>query len=175
MASPPRQRLVAAFEALGTASVRELAEHVGRSPESLYFHVRKLVDAGLVEEAGERALERHTERLYRLVATRLRLDGDLAAPGYREALAGTCRSITRATQRDWCRALETDGARLQGPGRNLALHHYHVHLKPADRRRLVGLLEELTTFVLEHNDPARGELHSFTSALAPVADTSGSP
>ena len=42
IASPPRQRLVAALEALGPASVRELAAHLGRSPQSLYFHLRKL-------------------------------------------------------------------------------------------------------------------------------------
>jgi DNA-binding transcriptional ArsR family regulator len=175
MASPARQRIVAGFEALGTASVRELADHLGRSPESLYFHLRKLVDTGLVEDVGERPAGRRPERLYRLVADRLKIAGDLEQPEYRDALAETCRSITRATERDYCRALELGTARLDGAGRNLSLHHFHVHLKPADRRRMVQLLEELTAFVIEHNDPERGDLHSYTAALSPVAPRGDPP
>lgn len=173
IAPPSRQRVVSGLEALGTVSVRDLAAHLGRSAESLYFHLRKLVDCGLVEEMGERRTGRRTERLYRLVAPRLRIAGDLDDPEFRDALAEACRSVTRATERDYCRSLELGNARLHGKGRNLALHHFHVHLKPADRHRMVQLLEELTAFVIEHNDPEGGELHSFTSALSPVAPRPG--
>ncbi len=175
IASPARQRIVAAFEALGTASVRDLAEHLDRSPESLYFHLRKLVDRGLVEDVGERQAGRRMERLYRLVAPRLRIAGDLTRPAYREALADTCRSITRSTERAYCRSLELGTARLHGRGRNLSLQHFHVHLKPVDRHRMVQLIEELTAFVLEHNDPERGDLHSYTAVLSPVAPRHGPP
>jgi DNA-binding transcriptional ArsR family regulator len=169
IASPARQRIVAALEALGTSSVRELADHLGRSPESLYFHLRKLLQCQLVEGVGERPAGRRTERLYRLVASRLRIAGDLDHPEYRDALTETCRSIMRATERDYCRAVEGGIGSLHGRGRNLALHHYHVHLSAADRQRLRQLLEELAVFVIEHNDPERGELHSVTATLSPVA------
>lgn len=168
IASPARQRLVAGLEALGLASVRELATHLGRSSESLYFHLHKLIACGLVVDVGERVVGRRTERLYRLVARRLRIAGDVSDPEFCDALAETCRSITRAAERDYCRALEHDGACLQGRGRNLALHHYHAHLGPQDRRRLVQMLEEVTSFVVEHNDPINGDLYSYTALLAAV-------
>jgi predicted ArsR family transcriptional regulator len=173
IASPVRQRVVSGLEALGTASVRDLAAHLGRSPESLYFHLRKLIRHGLVEDVGERPAGRRTERLYRLVAARLRVAGDLDDSRFRGALAAVCRSAMRATERDYCRALEAGTARLHGRGRNLALHHYHVHLKPADRQHVVKLLEELVGFVIERNDPEHGELHSLTATLAPVARRRG--
>jgi len=169
IAAPPTQRLVAGLEALGTASVRELARHLGRSPQSLYFHLQKLLRAGLVEDVGERGDGRNPERLYRLVATRLRIAGDLEDPEYREALAEISRSVTRAAERDYGRALEHGHARLHGRARNLCLHHYHVHLKPADRQRFVQMIEELTRFVLEHNAPEEGELLSYTALLSPVS------
>jgi hypothetical protein len=34
---------------------------------------------------------------------------------------------------------------------------------------MVQLPDELTAFVIEHNDPEDGELHSYTAALSPVA------
>ena len=168
IASPPRQRLVAALEALGVASARELAARLGRSPQSLYFHLEKLVAAGLVEVAGERPVGRRVEKLYRPVAARLRVAGDLGDPAYRDALAETCRSVSRAARRDYCRALEHEETRLEGPGRNLSMQHYHVHLQPNDRRRLVRMIEELTEFVLAKNDPERGELYSYTALFAPA-------
>lgn len=168
IASPPRQRLVAALEAIGPASVRELAEHLGRSAQSLYFHLRPLVACGLVEEAGERKRDRQTERIYRLVAVRLRIAGDVGDPDYRDAMAEMCRSVARAAERDYCRGLEAERARLHGRARNLSLHHYHVHLTPRDRGRFVKRIEELTEFVLAHNDPEHGELYSYTALFAPT-------
>lgn len=169
LSSPVRQRLVAALESLGTVSVRELAEHLGRRPGSLYFHLEKLVDAGLVLETGTRPAGRRSERLFRLVAPTLRIAGDPERPAFRAALASTCRSVTRAAERDYTRALDAGLGRLRGATRNLCLQHFHVHLTPDKRRRLVQMLEDLTAFVLDHNDPARGDLHSITALLAPVA------
>jgi DNA-binding transcriptional ArsR family regulator len=159
--------LVAALEALGLSSVRELAAHLGRSPQSLYFHLRPLLESGLVEEAGERVVGRRTEHLYRLVGT-LRIAGDVTDPDYGHAMAEMCRSITRAAERDYCRAIEEDGACLLGRRRNLSQHHYHVHLTPRDRSRFLRMLDELDEFLLSHNAPGRGELLSYTALAAPV-------
>ena len=172
IASAPRLRLVSALEALGEASARELGAHLGRSPQSLYFHLQKLVDGGLVEEAGERAVGHRAERVYRLVAKRLRVAGDPSSAPYREALVAMCGSITRAAERDYTRALEHGDTRLRGRGQNVALHHDHVHLTAEHRARVVRMLEELTRYVLDHNEPERGELFSYTAILAPVRRSS---
>ena len=169
IASPPRQRLVSAFEALGDASVRELAAYLGRRPASLYFHLEKLMEAGLVVEVGSRPAAHRREQVYRLIARRLSLRGNLGDPEYGEALADLGRSIARASERDYVRAIEDGHAHLRGPQRNLALHHYHVHLRPRDRQRFVQLLDELADFCIANNDPERGAPLSFTASLAPIS------
>lgn len=159
---------MSAFEALGTTSVRALAEHLGRSAESLYFHIRKLLACGLVVEAGTRPTGRRNEQLYRLVARRLRIAGDPGDADFADAMTQMCSSVLRATERDYSRSLEAGSARLHGAGRNISLQHFHVHLSPQHRRQMVAMIEELTAFVLEHNQPGRGELLSYTTLLSPV-------
>lgn len=64
LCSPLRQDIVDTLAQMGPASVADLAERLGRQPESLYYHVRSLLDVELLLEDGERALPRHKEKLY---------------------------------------------------------------------------------------------------------------
>ncbi|MHC4975682.1 MAG: hypothetical protein ACYTF7_03640 [Planctomycetota bacterium] len=169
LAVPSRLRVMTAFGSLGTATVNDVASHVGRSAESLYFHVRALEECGLLLEAGERVSGGRSERLYRPVAEKIRIAGDITEEGYRGALSSMCGAIARASEREYSRSLESDRARLLGAGRNLAMYHYHVHLKGRDRQRLLRMLEEINTFIIEHNDPANGELYSYGAIFSPVA------
>ena len=47
LVSPFRHHLLRTLSSIGPASVRTLARAVGRSPESLYYHLHALEDAGL--------------------------------------------------------------------------------------------------------------------------------
>jgi len=64
LTSPERRRVLEGLEALGRATVKQLAEHLGRLPESLYYHVRKLGEVDLVVEAERRGSGRRTEVVY---------------------------------------------------------------------------------------------------------------
>jgi DNA-binding transcriptional ArsR family regulator len=72
---PLRYRLFRLLEA--PRSVAELAEGVGMPANRLYYHVRRLVDAGLVRQVDARATGRHTERIYGRAAARITFAGDL--------------------------------------------------------------------------------------------------
>jgi DNA-binding transcriptional ArsR family regulator len=61
LASPARLEIVETFSALGRASARELAAHLGRSPGAVYHHLRALEQAGLVREVARRAGTRRPE------------------------------------------------------------------------------------------------------------------
>lgn len=76
------------FRALETPrSMAELADVVGRPANRLYYHVRLLVDAGLIRQVGTRASGRHTERIFGRAATRVRFTGELQ-PGAPQGLLG---------------------------------------------------------------------------------------
>ena len=61
---PVRLQALVLFER-GPAAVRELADAAGLSPSAAAYHVRRLADAGLIDEAGAR----DGERLWRVRAT----------------------------------------------------------------------------------------------------------
>jgi DNA-binding transcriptional ArsR family regulator len=72
---PLRYRL---FRLLETPrSVAELAADVDMPANRLYYHLRRLVDVGLVRQVDARANGRHTERIYGRAAERLTFSGDL--------------------------------------------------------------------------------------------------
>ena len=50
--STVRQGLIAVLEREGPLTVREMAAHLERTPESLYHHVRVLEEAGLLLDQG---------------------------------------------------------------------------------------------------------------------------
>ena len=58
-------------------TVAELAAEIGMPANRLYYHVKRLVDCGIVQQVDARASGRHTERIYGRVAERIRFSGDL--------------------------------------------------------------------------------------------------
>jgi len=70
---PLRFRLFRLLETPST--VAELADVVGEPANRLYYHVRRLLECGLITQAGARANGRHTERIY--AARRISYAGDL--------------------------------------------------------------------------------------------------
>src|SRR5580698_7968408 len=74
LASAARQEVVDVLAQLGTASVAELAATLGRPADALYYHLRVLRAAGLVQEIGSHATERKREALFRVRGSELRID-----------------------------------------------------------------------------------------------------
>lgn len=72
---PLRYRLFRLLES--PRSVAELAADVGMPANRLYYHVRRLVECGLVRQVDARASGRHTERIYGRAAAQIRFSGDL--------------------------------------------------------------------------------------------------
>ncbi len=72
---PFRYRIYRLLEA--PRSVAELGEALGLPANRLYYHVKRLVDCGVVRQVDTRASGRHTERIYGRTAERIRFSGDL--------------------------------------------------------------------------------------------------
>lgn len=62
LASPVRHQIHLTMEMLGACSVNELVERMGRVPETLYYHVRRLETVGILEQVASRAGEAFTVR-----------------------------------------------------------------------------------------------------------------
>jgi DNA-binding transcriptional ArsR family regulator len=98
--SATRLEILDAVAADGPCSIADLAVELGKTPESLYPHVKKMLSVGLVKEAGERSLEGRSELLYATPSRRMAIGTRPLSKARREALVRISRSCARVAQRD---------------------------------------------------------------------------
>ena len=145
LASPARLEIVEAFGALGRASARELAAHLGRSPGAVYHHVRALEQAGLFREVARRAGSRRPEAVYAATGGRFAVAAGpkLAAAG--QPAAATLKAVLRQAARDADRAFAGE-TKAKGRFHGLQLS---AALLPADVKRVLALLEQVEAIIRE--------------------------
>lgn len=163
--------MIAGFEALGACSVRDLAGHLGVAAESLYYHVKLLLAAGLIVESGTRPTERRQARLYRVVsrAFEVRIDG--ASSDYRAAYDEMAGALLRWAGRAHSAALEDASLRQSGPARQRSLMQFHARLDDDALAELNRRLEEVEGFVRENEDPT-ARPYAITLVVSPTGGAS---
>jgi GNAT superfamily N-acetyltransferase len=131
---PLRNRL---FELLRTPrSIPDLAGEVEMPADRLYYHVRRLDEAGLVAQVGTRASGRHTERLFQRTAARIRFSGDLSLHG-----EGPLRAFSDELDRALVVASEDDPASVT----------YHAGGLSDERATELG--DRMRALIAEYDDP----------------------
>jgi DNA-binding transcriptional ArsR family regulator len=146
LADPLRIQL---FEALwrGPRSVKELAAEVGLAPDRLYYHLRQLERAGIVEVAEYRRLASgQAERVYR--KAEVEPPSDTSSP---EELAGFFGSVLDATKADVTAALM---AKASGERREVMLSQGVLRL---DDRALAELHSMVAKYVRRRERPDEEE------------------
>jgi DNA-binding transcriptional ArsR family regulator len=160
LADPLRVRLL---EWLGEAprSARQLADRVGLPADRLYYHLGQLEQAGLIEVAEYRRLDRgKVERIYAPAQTEP--PGDDAGPAETAAFLG---SMLQATAIDISAAYQ---ARQDGRHREVDLHRGAVRLTDEALAELRGHLEQLAA---RFADPGRdGTWTGFLVTLVDLED-----
>lgn len=170
LASTVRQELIDTLQALGTASVPELAAQVGRPADALYYHMRALLKAGLVVAAGSRRQGRHAEILYRTPAPDHRLELRYRADDGstdRAALGKVVDQMLRASGRAFARALADPGCVTEGAARELWAGRISGWLSPAGIKQANRLLLELGALFARHPAGAGRRLYALQFLLSP--------
>ena len=163
---PVRYRIFRALEQPRT--IAELAVELERPANRLYYHVKLLVEAGLVREVGTRARSRHTERVFGRAAERIRFTGELEP--------GSGRGLLSAIADELDTALERVPADSDGPG----MVSYHVVSVAPERAqelesRLRALVDE---FEGERAAGAGARRYGLLGAFVPLeaeGDPGGDP
>ena len=149
--SPVRLEILRHLQAEGELTVFELARRMARSADGLYYHVRRLIEAGVLVRAGSRPAGRREEALLALAGSPLQLSipSDGEGPG---TLLETGRTLLREVEqnlRDLVPAA-TNGAPVEAvpsgslPGDGIDL--------PLLARMTARLPEEALAEVREHLD-----------------------
>lgn len=168
--SQVRQEIVDTVEALGNCSIGEIAEHLGRSADGLYYHVRTLVETDLLEQSGIRDGGRQQEAMYAIKprGTSLRLHYDPTDPENVEAVSEVVSSMLRVAERDFGGAFVPGLAVCEGPDRNLWAARRRGWLSAEDLREVNCMLERLAELLGQGKARGRERLFALTYVIAPV-------
>ncbi len=169
LASAARQEIVDTVQTLGGAcTAAELARELGRPADGLYYHLRVLVEAGLLvstDNSGPRGEARYAiPGAY----TSMRLAYDTADPEQAAAVKDTATTVLRVAARDFAAAV-VPGTVTDGPERELWAGRQKSWLSAAELREANALLERLNSLFNQPRSAERDRLFAFTYVLAPVA------
>lgn len=169
--SAVRQEILDTIIAMGgRCSVTELAAELGRPADGLYYHVKALHRAGLLEEAGRQPARRGNETVYRIPGRARTLqiryrpeDRDNVA-----AVTGIADNLLRMTARDFRSGYAPGRAVVSGKHRNLWAARNKGWLSRDELAEVNALLNRLIDLFNQPRSPERDKLYALTTVLAPL-------
>ncbi len=145
LTSPVRVELLETFGLWGPCSVAQVAKHMDRPADSLYYHLRKLFAVGLLEHVEERKQGTRSEAIYRLPAKEI----EVARHTEGKARAQTSKAIQtlmRLAGRELDCWMDDETALDEGPKRRLYARRMRGRLSwkaVAEINRHVSAIEEV--------------------------------
>ena len=171
MASPVRLEVLGAVRVNGPCSIAQIGEFLGRAPDSLYYHIRRLVKVGLVLESGKRKTRRRDETLYRTPARRFRTPLDPADQRKSARVVRIQAAQLRLTERDLRAAVRNALAIPSGPRRNIRHGRIKGWLSQAELRAVHEHIDRIVE-IFERDKSAgprtQRKLYSITAFLLPI-------
>lgn len=174
MNSPIRIEITAIMEMIGTCSIAEIARHMGRKPDSLYHHLRRLQKVGLVVQDGFRKVGRQTEALFRLRAAVILVGFDATSPANRAHFGRLSATLLRMVQREFVAAVESgDGLQMRGDGKNLWIRREVVRLSASKLAALNNHLHAIVEILDEARHDTTSPPHNVTLLVNPMLKRAG--
>ena len=165
LTSPLRLEILGQFTGPKPLSVGDLAERMGRTPHSIYYHVHLMTRIGLLREVGRREGGGRSEALYEPARDEVALDA--ADPGAGLAIRRTMGAAFRMAERDLEAALES----APGDPRLLGIRgHFRATPRVLQqvRRHLEAALEIVQREARRGAGRKQGPLYSLTLTLLPL-------
>ncbi len=172
LVSTVRADIMDQVAAFGPLSVREIGQLTGAAPSSLYHHIQRLTEVGLLIEAGARPAARKPEQLYDTPAPRMRMLEALQAARNQPILDALVGSMCKQASRDFARGVAAPHRVTRGDTRNVrfarlvcrpdaeTLHQINAHLDAVTEliaRSADGEGERIAyAWVVTPQDPKRG-------------------
>jgi predicted transcriptional regulator len=167
LASPLRQEIVDVVESAGPCSIARIAHSLGRRPDTLYFHVRRLAAVGLLIQSGTSGRGRQSAAIYDVPGKTMRIRYKPGNGGKAGAVTGVTDSVLRLARRDLKRAMVSPVSILNGPLRDTWAGRVRGWLTQSEVRRLNNLVEEALTLIRGGTIRATARQVALTFVLAP--------
>ncbi|MCO6512329.1 MAG: helix-turn-helix transcriptional regulator [Aridibacter famidurans] len=169
ISSPVAIEIVQALRQIGPASVSELGPAIGRKPNSLHYHVNKLVENGLVAKTGSQMSGARTETVYDVTAEKF-LGGSLNTEAeLKEYTKKSVNTILRLAARNYEKAV-TDHAYVseKGKKRNLLVQRLAGRLTGEQLAEINGLVDRIMEIFADNVASKDGKKISLTLAMTPL-------
>jgi predicted transcriptional regulator len=170
IASPGREEIVDMVALIGPCSITELAGALGRSRNSLYYHVRALRDCGLLVETQCSGEGKKTTAYYDPPGRPLAVHFDLSTKDRKRAVVALARARIRSAARGFERACRPGAVTVEGPHRNLWATHLKGWLSDEELKEVNELFARLIHLIGRsgrESVPAKRS-YEFTFVLAPI-------
>jgi hypothetical protein len=173
LASPTRQDIVDTVTAIGPCSIAEVADALDRPADGLYFHVRRLMAAGLLLPVGTReGAERGALRVD-VPKRQMHLEYEPGNAQNRTAVLRVIGSMLRGAERTFRHGMRPGLAVTSGPRRNLWAGRSRGALSAGELKEVNRLLVQLATVMRRgRSDRGRGRgkrtLYEVSFVLAPA-------
>ncbi|MHC5114069.1 MAG: HVO_A0114 family putative DNA-binding protein [Planctomycetota bacterium] len=171
MTSPVRLEILEHLCVIGPATVRDIAARMDRTPHATHYHVRRLAEAGLIEQTSTRKSGPRDEALYDVVAERYEF-AETPDEGIGAHERQTVRAVLRRAERDFTALADTDPERLGG--REGFTGRMRARLSTGARddvMKHVRAIQRIFTeeFRRDHPPQARVETYTCTIVVLPEA------
>ncbi len=167
MVSPLRHQIMRTVSAYGVVSIKEIAVHLQRSAESLYYHFRALEKVGLLIDAGTREVNGHSESLYSTVARKILTDAKSSEPEYLGVFKRAVSALLRLASRQLGAELDCMGETRASRSVSFRIQQLNVRLTPEAAAAASSKLDDVMLF-LQENDCVEGDMISVTIASTPL-------
>lgn len=172
LVSTVRQEIVDTIEAIGgEAAVADIAAHLGRPADGIYYHLRRLVGSGVLrngDDPGDGRGRRYSTTARRGKRFQLKYGRESGAD--HKTVVRLVSGLLRTAERDFGRALRSGAAQGEGAQRELWASRLKGWVGDADLREINRLLVRLSQLLQQPRDPRRERLVTLAWVLAPIDD-----
>jgi len=146
LANPIRWEILDAVSALQECSVAQIAEFTARARTSLYPHIQRLIECGLIFESGTRLMGKRYEQLYKprafTIGTRFNQDD----PDNLDYHATFAKALARLLSRKHLKSAKEPGANPRTDQRNHHCGGHSVWVNKEQLAKLNTMIDELWDF-----------------------------
>ncbi len=166
LVSTVRADIMDQVAAFGPLSVREIGQLTGAAPSSLYHHIQRLAEVGLLVEAGMRPSGRKPEQLYDTPAPRMRMLEALQAAVNQPVLDALVESMCKQAARDFARGVAAPHRLTGGATRNVRFARL-VCRPDADTLRQINAHLDAVTELIARSADGEGERIAYAWVVTP--------
>ena len=175
LTSPVRQEIVDALCASGPCSISEMARLLGRAPDSLYYHVRRLEEVGLLVPHGQVKAGRRDAAVYDVPGRPLTIDQKAIDSRTRPIMLKSGAAMMRSAERDLRGALESGVPFGTGKRRRVWVGRTKGWFTTAELAEINTHIQALVDLFEDSRRRRGSRLHTLTYLFTPVESRERDP